>query len=433
MAHSSTGRERSSAIADADVDAPVLEATRDLLWIEGPADARAIAVRFVASLGGVVVPARDAGAEAIPIDVSFGDGEPALPSAPTASVAHMRLTRHLPAFVRAAHRALELVGRTHRLVEEAEIDHLTGLPSRRRVGRTLGRLRPGDVVIMLDLDEFKALNDTRGHQAGDEVLRALGRAVNDTVRARDHAGRYGGEEFVVILPADLSGRAGETPDDGAEAFLTRLLATWEAIRPYPVTFSAGYATVGEDPSQALAAADGAMYAAKRDGRDRWYRADDGAALTDLPMTDTPMTDLPPPGAGTEGAGATDGDAPAGGEHTTDSQRAPRREATPVGAPGVDGFVAFSHLSVPEAGSDDLIEAFGDRLGRVERWPGFRHLEVWQDHHDPTVFVMVTWWEDEASFRAYMGSDDHRRSHARISSGPLRPRPETFVRYRVVAR
>ena len=99
----------------------------------------------------------------------------------------------------------------------------------------------------------------------------------------------------------------------------------------------------------------------------------------------------------------------------------------------DTFVAFSELTVPEPGRGALEAAFADRLGAVDRWPGFRNLEVWADEQDPTRYVMVSWWDSEASFRQYMGSADHRASHDRIPRGDLRPRPAHFRQYQVVAR
>lgn len=264
-----------TASSQSDGAETALVATRELLWVETPDDVRALAVRLVETLGGRVVPAMGADDGALPVDVSFGGERPLLPSAPTTSDAHATLARHLPPFVRAAHRALELVGRAERLVEEAEIDMLTGLPTRRRVGRVLGRLEPGDVVLMLDLDEFKQLNDRLGHGEGDRVLRAFGRVLQETLRARDEAGRFGGEEFVVVLLGGHAAGADEEPiaDDAAvEALLARLRAAWEADRPHAVTFSAGIARVGTPTSAALPAADAAMYEAKRAGRDRWLWA-----------------------------------------------------------------------------------------------------------------------------------------------------------------
>jgi diguanylate cyclase (GGDEF)-like protein len=362
----------------------VLAATRQLLWITSPADAQAVAVRLVEALGGVVVPADQTETEALPVDVSFGHGVPLVPAAPSMSIPHMLLSRHLPGFLRDAHRAVELTSRTRRLAQDAEIDPLTGLATRRVLGRALGRLGGDDVVVMLDLDDFKGLNDALGHTEGDRVLRVFGHAVTETLRARDLAGRYGGEEFAIVLKGD------DGPPD-AEACLRRLRATWERTRPHPVTFSAGVAAAREDGPLTLQAADEAMYEAKRAGRDGWAWATDGPAAT---------------------AGA------------------PRARAT---APDGTGFVAHSLLTVPQGGRAALVASFRERLGRVESWPGFRGLEVWADRTDPTSFVMVSWWDGEEAFRSYMASEDHRVSHARIPGGELRPRPATFRRYEIVAR
>ncbi|CAN5461346.1 hypothetical protein BH23ACT6_BH23ACT6_23730 [soil metagenome] len=357
----------------------LLRATRELLWITSAEDAQNVAVGLVESLGGRVVPAEHADVGALPVDVSFGHGVPLLPAASGPQEARAALERVLPAFVRDAHRALELAERTERLAEEASIDPLTGLANRRAVGRALGRLRPDDVIVALDLDRFKRLNDTLGHPQGDLVLRALGQALRDSVRVRDIAGRVGGEEFVVVLSAE----------DGAdaEAFLERLRERWEAVRPHPVTFSAGIARVGALPEHALSQADAAMYAAKTAGRNRWCWAKD----------------------------------------------APTAAHDAIGAPTATGFVALSHVQVPAGGSHELVAAFHARLRAVDAWAGFDRLEVWAAQGDPTRFVMVSWWDDEASFRAYMGSEGHRRSHARIPQGPDRPRPAGFEAYRLVSR
>lgn len=242
----------------------LLEATRRLLWIKSPVDARSVARELIAALGGSTVLAKDGAADALPIDVSFGAGEPELPFAVRSSVAMMLLERHIAAFVEDAHRAVALAGETERFAEDAAIDVLTGLPNRRSLGRFLGRLVPGDVVIMLDLDFFKQVNDTEGHDAGDRVLRAFGTTLSNQVRGRDRVGRWGGEEFVVVLSGD---------SDPA-VFLTRLRSQWEFGRPIEITFSAGIAVVDAvgDSAATLAAADRAMYRAKNAGRDQWCRA-----------------------------------------------------------------------------------------------------------------------------------------------------------------
>ena len=118
----------------------------------------------------------------------------------------MVLERHLPPFVRDAQRALELLDRPSRLAQDASIDALTGLANRRTLGRALGRLRPEDTVVMIDLDHFKAIDNGAGHREGDKVLRLFGHTLAATVRAAEQVGRYGGEEFVVV-PALERGRA----------------------------------------------------------------------------------------------------------------------------------------------------------------------------------------------------------------------------------
>ena len=260
-----TDRDLAPTTGDRAIQASALQAelhaTRALLWIETPADVAAIVLELVHALGGEVVAARKAGGDALPVDVSFGEGEPKLPTARAGGAAHLLLERYLPGTVRDAHRALELAERSSRLEEDAAIDQLTGVSTRRMLGRVLGRLGPDNTVIMIDLDHFKAVNDTLGHAAGDRVLRALGKTLSACVRATDRVGRYGGEEFVVVLSSAE-----------ADEFLDRLRAAWTEARPHPITFSAGVAPAAPSPERALEAADRAMYRAKQDGRDQWQWA-----------------------------------------------------------------------------------------------------------------------------------------------------------------
>ena len=360
----------------------LLEATRALLWIRTPTDAKDIAADLVTAFGGTVVPAGSGDAEAMPVDLSFGDGEPVLPSAPPTSTARMLLERYLPSLVVDVGRALELSSQVGRFDEDASIDSLTRLANRRMVGRATGRLRSDEVVIMVDLDHFKQINDTLGHAAGDRLLRVLGRTIRATLRGRDFAGRYGGDEFVIILR--------DTTDP--VAFLERFREAWRTERPYDVSFSAGVARVGKDTSLALPAADHAMYLAKQAGRDQWTWTSKG----------------------------------------DDGNQERVATAAPAGR-DTAAFVAFSQLDVPEGAQEQLESAFRDRLGAVERWSGSQSLEVWADLADSTRYVMVSWWTSPEEFRSYMRSDDHRRSHDRIPTGDLRPRPREFRRYRIVAR
>lgn len=193
----------------------------------------------------------------------------------------------------AAHGALALHNAAlRREVEQlATRDALTGVANRRVFDDTLRRecerhARTGTrcALILLDVDHFKRINDTHGHQAGDSVLAQIGRALRDICRDADLPARYGGEEFVVLL-TDC--------DDAAQA-----LATGERIRAaithtvttVPITVSAGLACVpthGTTPGDLVRAADAALYAAKRAGRNQSVMADpalhaDGVAYPAAP-------------------------------------------------------------------------------------------------------------------------------------------------------
>jgi diguanylate cyclase (GGDEF)-like protein len=244
------------------VPGAVYEATRSLFRLRTGGDARRVAEHLVRELGGQLVPAGSDDPSVFPVDVSFGDGEPLLVAAPPGSAARALLERHLPSFVQDAQDVLQLSGRNERLAESALTDLLTGLPNRRMLDRALGRLAADDIVIMLDLDHFKQVNDTRGHAAGDEVLRAFGRVLQSTVRGRDIVGRFGGEEFLIVL----------APPANAEVFLQRLRTEWLTARPLPVTFSAGIVLSAGDPDETVNLADQALYQAKEAGRDQWIWA-----------------------------------------------------------------------------------------------------------------------------------------------------------------
>ena len=99
---------------------------------------------------------------------------------------------------------------------------------------------------------------------------------------------------------------------------------------------------------------------------------------------------------------------------------------------MSAFVVASDLRVDAVGADALEQAFATRLRAVEGHPGFQRLEVWRDERAEGAYVMVSWWDDEPSFRAYMRSGDHRVSHARIPTEPARARGTGVRRFRVVA-
>ena len=156
-------------------------------------------------------------------------------------------------------------------------DIQTGLYNRRYLEESLPRElaraereKYAVAVFMLDVDHFKKFNDTYGHEAGDAVLHALGRALNESVRADDLACRFGGEEFTVALPRVSPKQAREW----AERFMQRIrgmeVKTGGQLLP-GVTVSIGLAFApehGTDPETVIQTADHALYEAKRTGRDR---------------------------------------------------------------------------------------------------------------------------------------------------------------------
>lgn len=153
------------------------------------------------------------------------------------------------------------VAEARALLERASLtDDLTGLGNRRRANSLLDGMQPGDGLLILDLDEFKAVNDTLGHGEGDLVLSKVGAFLQEVVRGEDTVARFGGEEFVIVLRAG-GHRLPEIAD--------RLLASWRA-EGCLVTMSAGGATHHEhqSPADTFRRADQALYAAKGAGRDR---------------------------------------------------------------------------------------------------------------------------------------------------------------------
>jgi diguanylate cyclase (GGDEF)-like protein len=145
------------------------------------------------------------------------------------------------------------------LATHANTDSLTGLINRRALDARLPDACNGDTLVMCDLDNFKELNDRDGHAAGDRVLADFGALLTASLRGEDTAGRYGGEEFVLLLV--------ETSPEAALDVLSRMRSRWSAIHP-SLTFSSGLAAVSDTTpiDAALLAADEALYASKQAGR-----------------------------------------------------------------------------------------------------------------------------------------------------------------------
>jgi diguanylate cyclase (GGDEF)-like protein len=158
--------------------------------------------------------------------------------------------------------ALEQQSAIDQLTEAAMQDPLTLVGNRRRASVLLEALQPNDAVVLIDLDQFKLVNDTAGHAAGDRVLVSLAQYLRGAARDADAIARYGGEEFLLVLRG-----AG----DAAMAAMQRLLEGWRGLRPL-TTFSAGVAVhqAGRSPAATLGRADAALYRAKNAGRDRVF-------------------------------------------------------------------------------------------------------------------------------------------------------------------
>ena len=178
----------------------------------------------------------------------------------------------------------QLKRRNQELEELSITDGLTGLRNRRHIAATLdqefaraGRTHRPVAVLMLDVDDFKQLNDRLGHLAGDEVLIKIADAIRSAVRGVDYAARYGGEEFLIVLPETDQAAAQDVGERIREYVAGTIAAGDGAV---PVTLSIGvavYPTNGANTADVLARADAALYRAKERGRNRvevaWSEAD----------------------------------------------------------------------------------------------------------------------------------------------------------------
>lgn len=165
------------------------------------------------------------------------------------------------------------------LFEMANTDKLTGIYNRRRFGELLrwelkkyGRYQRNACLLLFDLDHFKKVNDTYGHQVGDDVLVAIAQICKTVLRKIDIFGRYGGEEFIAFLP--------ETDREGALVVAERLRGTIESASipsnegPIHITISIGIAPFGDidelSIDSVIKQADDALYSAKNRGRNRVF-------------------------------------------------------------------------------------------------------------------------------------------------------------------
>jgi two-component system cell cycle response regulator len=224
---------------------------------------------------------------AVPVIMLTGSSDPELMLEALRRGAHDHLRKpvdfaELDARVLAALRVKRLhdalLDANRRLARQALTDDLTGLANRRHGGRQLERevalcVRHGRLLalVRVDVDHFKSINDSHGHEAGDQVLVEVARRLQGAVRGGDELARWGGDEFVALLP--------DTDKAGALRAAERLRAAVAAApivaagTELPVTISVGWAHwAGDTPDDLLARADRALYKAKDAGRDTVWPA-----------------------------------------------------------------------------------------------------------------------------------------------------------------
>ena len=158
-------------------------------------------------------------------------------------------------------------------LEDSLTDALTGVGNRRRFEQALeteiNRARRGEgplSAIMADVDHFKRINDEHGHGVGDQVLAELGKLLKSQTRSTDVVARFGGEEFVVLLPHTDLAQATLKAEQFREALEARII---EALgRPVTASFGAAELADGEERESFFARIDAALYRAKGEGRNR---------------------------------------------------------------------------------------------------------------------------------------------------------------------
>lgn len=185
-----------------------------------------------------------------------------------------------------AQRTLELQAANNALEQQVTTDSLTGIGNRRRmtalIGAELERTRRFGhplSLLMIDIDHIKDVNDNYGHDAGDRAIVAVAMALSVDLRACDSAARFGGEEFVVLMP-ETQLRVAADAAERLRNSIAALRLEADDGRPIGLTISigvAGASTSGEPdtPSTLLSRADRALHRAKTDGRNRVERAEAG--------------------------------------------------------------------------------------------------------------------------------------------------------------
>lgn len=224
----------------------VVDACRSLITVTSAEEAVSVLTTCARALGGEVVPARLGRDDAVPIDLSLGEGEPLVACAPRPSPARLALEAALPSLVddaRSAVAGARLAGRSH----DSPVDPDTGLYRRRELVRLLPRLGEADTLLLVELRPTAPLLDGRRVA----VLRSLARTVRATLRLEDVAFAYGDTQVLVALR--------RVPAETVEPLAVRLHGAWWASRPDPDDLAmVGAVLRGPDGRAALAVAESAL-------------------------------------------------------------------------------------------------------------------------------------------------------------------------------
>lgn len=169
-----------------------------------------------------------------------------------------------------------------RVKEEAVTDPLTGLLNRKGFSMAMAEATAGDqlCLLILDIDHFKRINDNYGHLLGDKVIQFVGKSLLATVKGKDTASRYGGEEFAVLLPeTDLTGAyaVAEQIRSGIEKARIRRMDSKESIGTVTISIGIARYRPGETEAEFIARADEALYCSKNQGRNQVSMEQDVAA------------------------------------------------------------------------------------------------------------------------------------------------------------
>ena len=247
------------------------------LIVEAAVEATGAKGGVIVSASGELIQAGTPGDGADKIEVPLSAGEVTFGSLLLFSD-HFEDEDRMTAVSLASHAVVALDNaRLHRIVErQALVDGLTGLANRRQCEETLAselarvqRFGGPLAIVVADLDWFKDVNDRHGHPSGDAVLREFAQLLNETVRDIDLAGRWGGEEFLVILPGTHLDGGAQVAERIRLALAGRIVLSADGS-PIPVTASFGVAATppASTAAELFSAADAALYEAKRNGKNR---------------------------------------------------------------------------------------------------------------------------------------------------------------------